>query len=47
MYIFLFTLRYGGLSFGLERKMVPQEFGESAPGLFRKLAVRNVAKVHF
>lgn len=39
--------RYGGLSFGLERKMVPQEFGESAPGLFRKLAVRNVAKAFF
>lgn len=39
--------RYGALSFGLERKMVPQEFGESAPGLFRKLAVRNVAKAFF
>ena len=27
--------------------MVPQEFGESAPGLFRRLAVRNVVKVQF
>ncbi|CAI9718098.1 ATP-binding cassette sub-family A member 2-like isoform X2 [Octopus vulgaris] len=39
--------RYGGMSFGLVRSMVPKDFGNSAPALFRRLAVRNVAKVFF
>ncbi|GAB1604923.1 ATP-binding cassette sub-family A member 2-like, partial [Argonauta hians] len=39
--------RYGGMVFGLERSMVPKHFGKSAPALFRRLAVRNVAKVLF
>ena len=30
---------------GLEYHNVPEEFGKSAPSEFRKIAVRNVAKV--
>lgn len=37
--------RYGAVSFGLLRKDIPENFGESAPTLYKKLAVRNVAKV--
>ena len=37
--------RYGALSFGLVQKDVPENFGLSAPPLFKGLAVRNVAKV--
>lgn len=37
--------RYGAFSFGLVRDYVPENFGQNAPPLFRKVAVRNVAKV--
>ncbi|CAG5130291.1 unnamed protein product, partial [Candidula unifasciata] len=39
--------RYGGLSFGLVQKYVPENFGLNAPTLFKKLAVRNVATMWF
>ncbi|XP_071097331.1 ATP-binding cassette sub-family A member 2-like isoform X1 [Haliotis cracherodii] len=39
--------RYGVLSFGLEQRYVPENFGRSAPTLFRKLAVRSAAKLWF
>ncbi|CAL1285568.1 unnamed protein product [Larinioides sclopetarius] len=39
--------RYGAFSFGLVRDYVPQNFGKKAPPLFRKIAVRNIAKVWY
>ncbi|XP_035229982.1 ATP-binding cassette sub-family A member 2-like, partial [Stegodyphus dumicola] len=39
--------RYGAFSFGLVRDYVPPNFGQNAPPLFRKVAVRNVAKVWY
>ncbi|KAL3242105.1 hypothetical protein MRX96_021472 [Rhipicephalus microplus] len=39
--------RYGAFSFGLSRDYVPSTFGEDAPALFRKIAVRDVAKVWY
>ncbi|XP_055947316.1 ATP-binding cassette sub-family A member 2-like isoform X3 [Argiope bruennichi] len=39
--------RYGAFSFGLVRDYVPQNFGKNAPPLFRKIAVRNIAKVWY
>jgi hypothetical protein len=33
------------MSLGAIRKYVPEDFGENAPSIFRRLAVRNVAKV--
>ncbi|XP_054722736.1 ATP-binding cassette sub-family A member 2-like [Uloborus diversus] len=39
--------RYGAFSFGLLREYVPKNFGKNAPPLFRKVAVRNVAKVWY
>ncbi|GFQ81398.1 ATP-binding cassette sub-family A member 2 [Trichonephila clavata] len=39
--------RYGAFSFGLIRDYVPQNFGKNAPPLFRKIAVRNIAKVWY
>ncbi|BFZ20641.1 hypothetical protein BsWGS_23680 [Bradybaena similaris] len=39
--------RYGGLSFGLVQRFVPENFGLNAPTLFKKLAVRNVATMWF
>lgn len=41
----LLIFRYGGFALGMEFDSVPAEFGESAPSEFRKIAVRNVAKV--
>uniref|UniRef100_A0A2R5LDX6 ATP-binding cassette sub-family A member 2 n=1 Tax=Ornithodoros turicata TaxID=34597 RepID=A0A2R5LDX6_9ACAR len=39
--------RYGAFSFGLIRDYVPKNFGKDAPALFRKIAVRSVAKVWY
>ncbi|XP_050394470.1 ATP-binding cassette sub-family A member 2 [Patella vulgata] len=39
--------RYGALSFGLEQECIPENFGEKAPTLFKKLAVRKLAKYWF
>lgn len=39
--------RYGAFSFGWIRDYVPEFFGKDAPSLFRKIAVRNVAKVWY
>ncbi|CAH1785688.1 unnamed protein product [Owenia fusiformis] len=39
--------RYGSFAFGHVRDYVPLGFGESAPALFKKLAVRNVSKVWY
>ncbi|ESP00897.1 hypothetical protein LOTGIDRAFT_81234, partial [Lottia gigantea] len=39
--------RYGALSFGLEQRCVPENFGENAPPLFKKFAVRKIAKYWF
>ncbi|UYV63452.1 ABCA2 [Cordylochernes scorpioides] len=39
--------RYGAFSFSHERDYVPPKFGQDAPPIFRKIAVRNVAKVWY
>uniref|UniRef100_T1J7T4 ATP-binding cassette sub-family A member 2 n=1 Tax=Strigamia maritima TaxID=126957 RepID=T1J7T4_STRMM len=39
--------RYGALSLGHELSYVPENFGEKAPSLFRKIAVKQVAKIWF
>lgn len=39
--------RYGAFSFGLVKDYVPPNFGENAPPLFRKIAVRNIAKIWY
>ncbi|XP_021369630.1 ATP-binding cassette sub-family A member 2-like isoform X2 [Mizuhopecten yessoensis] len=39
--------RYGAFSFGLESNVVPEGFGKSAPTMFRKFAVRRVAKAWY
>ncbi|XP_014665300.1 PREDICTED: ATP-binding cassette sub-family A member 2-like isoform X2 [Priapulus caudatus] len=39
--------RYGGLSFGNVVDYVPEWFGQNAKPLFRKIAVRNVAKAWY
>ncbi|KAG8190583.1 hypothetical protein JTE90_014059 [Oedothorax gibbosus] len=39
--------RYGAFSFGLVREYVPHNFGKNAPPLFRKIAVRNIAKTWY
>lgn len=39
--------RYGAISFGLVQRDVPKNFGENAPTLYKKLAVRNVGKLWF
>ncbi|PRD32326.1 UNVERIFIED_CONTAM: ATP-binding cassette sub-family A member 2 [Trichonephila clavipes] len=47
LYHFFLFHRYGAFSFGLIRDYVPQNFGKNAPPLFRKIAVRNIAKVWY
>ncbi|KAK3087439.1 hypothetical protein FSP39_005943 [Pinctada imbricata] len=39
--------RYGGLSFGMVRDNIPDDFGKDAPPLFRKIAVKTVAKAWY
>ncbi|XP_074655833.1 ATP-binding cassette sub-family A member 2-like [Tubulanus polymorphus] len=39
--------RYGAITSGYARKFVPEDFAENAPGLFRRLAVRDVSKVWY
>ncbi|CAD5121418.1 DgyrCDS9938 [Dimorphilus gyrociliatus] len=39
--------RYGAFTFGLIRDYVPTDFGANAPSMFKRLAVRNIARVWF
>ena len=41
----LIMIRYGGFGLGVAKEDVPPEFGRNGPTEFKKLAVRNVAKV--
>jgi len=39
--------RYGGLSVGHIRDMIPVEFGRDSPSLFRTIGVRQAAKIWY
>lgn len=43
--LYVFHYSYGAFAFGNIRHYVPDDFGRHAPTVFRKLAVRRVAKV--